>query len=390
MAADPTVTLSLSMESSFAKTTWNTKYGRLTHYLSPNPWVGALLFAFVAILFRYRLGAKGRLVDMRASPDTRAMRATYEKIINEFLRDISFKPPTPVCTQELRRRVKMRLRQQGVSEADLEGIQGPISTGVKITSFSYPYVSLDAQEYIACYAAYVISIDDLTRELAGDLRAFATRLALGQPHGSSLLRGFTSYLGEQGRVFGPFGGDMVIKGTLEFISSTGVEEIPPESLHLPPEAADFLNFFRAKTGVAEPFAFFFFPEDILPESTSLERYVAAVPSIMLLLGYINDILSFYKEEVVAAAAAAAAAQDDSASFIRSHSKLHGISTLESLRRTKVETVQVVEKLRGIFAEDKVLLGYMDQFVQGYVMYHLSCNRYKLGELDIPLMQTCRA
>lgn len=385
------MTLNLSMESSFADTTWSTNYGRrLAHYLSSNPWVGALVFALVAILFQYRLGAKGRLADMGASPesDTRAMRGTCEKIINGFLRDISFKPPALlICTQELRRRVTVRLRQQGVSLADLERIQGPISTGVKITSFSYPYISLDVQEYIACYAAYVISIDDLTRELAGDLEAFATRLTLGQPQGSSLLRGLTNYLGEQGQVFGPFGGDMVIKGTLEFISSTGIEDnIPPESLHLPPEAAEFLNFFRAKTGVAEPFAFFLFPEDILPESTSLERYVAAVPSIMLLLGYINDILSFYKEEV----AAAAAAQDDSTGFIRSHSKLYGISTLESLRRTKDEAVQLMQRLHGIFAGDETLLGYMEQFVQGYVMYHLSCNRYKLGELDIPLMQSLKS
>ncbi|KAL5338232.1 isoprenoid synthase domain-containing protein [Aspergillus crustosus] len=249
-----------------------------------------------------------------------------------------------------------------------------------MTAYTYPFASASVQEAIASFAAYAISIDDLTSDFASDLQAYTTNLTLGCPQRHSLLQGFTTHLSEQPRVFGAYGGDMIIKGALEFISSALVEFRDMDTLKLPAEAGDFLIPFRAKTGVAEPFAFFCFPEDTHPEQDSLGKYLAIVPTIMLFLDYVNDILSFYKENMRMKLASGS----DSASFIKSYARLHGISLREALQRTTVEAVDVVKRLRAVCKQDPAVFGHIEPFIQGYISFHLSFPRYKLSELDIPL------
>ena len=51
-------------------------------------------------------------------------------------------------------------------------------------------------------------------------------------------------------------------------------------------------YFRAKTGLAEPFAFFCSLDDLNPENRDLTGYIASIPFLMLTLAEANDILSF--------------------------------------------------------------------------------------------------
>ncbi|KAF7589691.1 hypothetical protein BBP40_003938 [Aspergillus hancockii] len=118
----------------------------------------------------------------------------------------------------------------------------------------------------------------------------------GQEQQHEMRRGFTCFLSDQSRLFGLFAGDMIVKGSLEFISVSKVEHDDSEKFHLPPDACETLKFFRTKTGITEPYAFCF-PEDTDPEDEILGKYIAAIPSIMLYLADVNDLLSFYKEEL---------------------------------------------------------------------------------------------
>ncbi|KAJ5450707.1 terpenoid synthase [Penicillium daleae] len=230
----------------------------------------------------------------------------------------------------LKGRVENSLESHGISREFISKIGQCINTATKITSFTYPFVSHEVREAIALYASYVITIDDLTTKILPDLKKYTTQLVLGQSHQHELLRGFTRFLGGQQQLFGQFGGDMIVKGSIEFISAAVVEQNQDKCLHLSSDASDYLVFFRAKTGGAEPFAFFCFPENSNPEDQDLARYVAAIPSIMLFLGYVNDLLSFYKEECNA---------EDCPGFIQNHSKVHGFTLLQSLHQLRKETIE---------------------------------------------------
>ncbi|UNI25016.1 hypothetical protein JDV02_010724 [Purpureocillium takamizusanense] len=304
----------------------------------------------------------------------------YEEVINSFLREISFTPPHGGPDLDLVSAVRNRMESQGVSPATLAVVRQCIETGARISSKTYSYLSPAMQEIIATYAAYVISIDDLTAEITSDLESYTAALMCGKMQRHTLLQGFTNHLSDQCEIFGPFGGDMIVKGSLEFLSSAVVETRETEPMFLPEGASDYLVYFRAKTGVAEPFAFFCFPEDVYPEATCLETYSKAIPSIMLILGYVNDVFSFYKEE---------ASPGDAAGFIRSYSKFYNISLIQSLRRITNETLRVVQQLRDICVGHGRLSEHMERFVQGYIWYHLTSSRYKLSELDILTLQVKR-
>ncbi|ODA75813.1 hypothetical protein RJ55_08635 [Drechmeria coniospora] len=308
------------------------------------------------------------------SPRSAVKQSEYEDMVNGFLGDIAFRPPDLSCDPELERRVKQRLRVHGVPPALIERIQGCIDAAVSVTTFTYPFTSPSCQEAIALYSAYTIGIDDLAPEMLKEVGGYTMQLTLGQPHQHPLLRGLTSFLGEQSAIFGPFGGDMIVKGTLESVSSVKLETTSDQTMDLPRAASTFLHYFRMKTGFAEAYAFFCFPEDAHPEETELVRYISSVPNIMTFLCSANDLLSFYKEETNA---------KEADGYVKHHAKLHRQSTIRSLRQVTKDTVQVVQNLRASFAPDEPLGRHMEQLIQGYIMYHLSSPRYKLASLRIP-------
>lgn len=166
-------------------------------------------------------------------------------------------------------------------------------------------------EAIALYTTYIISINKITSNILPDLKHYRSQLVLEHSQKHEILRGFTEFLKDQPRVFNTFRSNIIINNTLELIASVVIKQ-NQDSVHLSRDASDYLVFFRAKTGVTEPFAFFYFPEDIHPEDRDLPKYVSAVPSIMLFLGYVNDLLSFYKEEIK---------QGDSPGFVQSYTKV---------------------------------------------------------------------
>ena len=315
----------------------------------------------------------------KISPGSNIAKTDYEDVVNSFLQDISFQPPDMIFDVGLKSRVENRLESYGISRKFITEIESCIATATKISSCSYPYTSPEVLEAIALYATYVISIDDITSNILPDLECYGSQLVLGQSQRHEILRGFTKFLGDQPRVFGAFGGDMIIKGTLEFIASAVIEQ-NQDSVHLSGDASDYLVFFRAKTGVAEPFAFFCFPEDINPEDRDLPIYVSAVPSIMLFLGYVNDLLSFYKEETK---------QEDSPGFVQSYAKVYNCTALEALGQLRHETINEVRKIRSILARDAAMADRIDQFVYGYIFYHLCTGRYRLNELNIPAAHHAR-
>ncbi|CRG90153.1 hypothetical protein PISL3812_07195 [Talaromyces islandicus] len=338
-----------------------------------------LLMAILAALSKLPTNVPDTLSE-KLCPGSTVSRRSYEEVVNRFLGDISFQIPKFEWDVELKSRVEKCLESHGVSRKFITEIEQCIDTATKISSCTYPFVSREVQEAITLYATYVISIDDITGEILPDLENYSTQLVLGQTQRHELLRGFTKLLGDQQRLFGKFGGDMIVKGSMEFIASAVVEQRQDAS-HLTRDGTDYLVYFRAKTGVAEPFAFFCFPENINPEGRDLARYIAAIPSIMLFLGYVNDLLSFYKEELK---------EEDCPGFIQSHAKVHSTTTsLQSLLQLRIETVDEVRKIRSILSDDAILTERIDRFIHGYIFYHLCSGRYRLEELNVPAAKEAR-
>jgi hypothetical protein len=310
----------------------------------------------------------------KISDTSEISKGDYENLVNSFMKQTSYKPPNFVFDEGLKSRVEKRLQLHYVGPGRIAHIQPFIRAAVDMTCCVYPHLSLEIREAITLYTAYVISIDDMAIELSEDLQGYATTLMRGSHQADELLRGFTEFLSEQGVLFGAFGGSMIIKSTIDFISVGKVENDLDNTLRTPSDASDYLNFFRAKTGISEAYSFFLFPEDRYLESKELKRYFCAIPTLCHVYNYINDLLSFYKEEIQ---------PGEPDNFVYSQAKFHSITALESLQRTQAFAVEVVQKLFRIFADEPDILRDMEKFVYGYIFYHLTSKRYRMAELNIP-------
>ncbi|RAK98743.1 terpenoid synthase [Aspergillus ibericus CBS 121593] len=334
-----------------------------------------LAFLFMAVcasLFKSATHSRGRSSE-RITPQSTVSKKDYEDIVNGLLRDISFQRPKFHSDVGLKARVENLLQSYGLSRNFITDIGPCIKTAIKYASCTYPYASPAVREAIAVYTTHIVAIDDITSDILPDLEDYSARLVLGQLHGHELLCSFTKFLGDQSRLFGKFGADMIIKGTLEYISSAVIEQ-SQDGAHLSPDASEFLVYFRAKTGIADPFAFMCFPEDMNPEERDLTKYISAIPNIGLFLGYVNDLLSFYKEELK---------EDDCPGFVQNYAKVHGSTSLQALRQLRHATIKEVRNIRSILADDAPTTERINQFIYGYIFYHLSAGRYRLAELNIP-------
>lgn len=345
--------------------------------LSDHPIVSLSIFWGLLVLCVHFFDSRPRPASRddtnKISSNSKVTKEFYEDLIDDFLRKVSFKSPSFVYDEGLMDRVEAQLQFHGLSDKFIDKVEPYTRTAVDMTFTTYSYLPPKIQEVIAIYTVYVLIIDDLADEFAQDLRAYATSLTSDQSPDNEVLRGLTFFLSQENHLFGSYGGSMLVKSTLDFITASTVEK-DQSAVRLSPDSPDYLDYFRFKTGISEGYSMLLFPSCRYPESESLHRYLPAIPPLMHFYNYVNDLMSFYKEE---------SKIDEPLNFIHAQAKLRNIHPLESLKRTQDFAVQAVQRIRRILRNEPDILEDVERFMQGYIHFHLTSKRYRLAELDIP-------
>ncbi|KAJ5647290.1 hypothetical protein N7490_003662 [Penicillium lividum] len=306
-------------------------------------------------------------------PDSTVLKSDYERVVCDFLQNVSYEIPAFEYRHELKAKVESRMREANVPDELIQRLQGVILTAVGITQAAYAFIPFHLQEIIALYAAITIGIDDLAEDIPSPLRSYAGQVVRGEEHDHILLTALTQWLSKYAQsVFGVFSGDMIIKATVDFISASYYELDGP-IISKTVQATDFAEYFRYKSGDSEGFAFMLFPEEVFPEDQFLRDYLPAMPYIIRYMNFVNDILSFYKEELCL----------DRANFIHAHASESQTGVLESLQQIADCSVRTFQDIRRILSGNPRLQKAAEQFLHGYLAFHLGQRRYRLIELDIP-------
>ncbi|OBT75119.1 hypothetical protein VF21_05496 [Pseudogymnoascus sp. 05NY08] len=195
-----------------------------------------------------------------------------------------------------------------------------MSTGI---GMCYPFADRETQIAYGIYSVYVLLICDITRELGSSMDRFAVNLVLGNPQESPVLQSLVDWLGGSLSYQGPFAAAMSIKSVIEFIRGCIIERDYDGNIALPRGAINFPEYFRSKTGIAEPFTHFCFPEALYPESEYLHVYLPALQDICDYINHTNDILSLYKESIVG---------EERLTYIPNYAQTHGLSLTDALRQ----------------------------------------------------------
>ncbi|CAG9990175.1 unnamed protein product, partial [Clonostachys byssicola] len=184
----------------------------------------------------------------------------YEDILQSFLHEARVKLPSykedPSFDQEI---IDICLAQDLPADR-MEVIAG---VGIATAKWMYPSHDRETQVAIATFTALATAVDDLGESIAEGLRQYRTRLLARQPLGVKVLQTFFDEVLNMDRFYDTFATDMIFKGTVDFCSANLVEIEKMALLKANKSAPGFANYFRLKSGFAEPYAFFIFPEKLL-------------------------------------------------------------------------------------------------------------------------------
>lgn len=295
------------------------------------------------------------------------------EILSEFLCAIDFCMPSHDYDFSLEEPVIEHFRSQPWEEAIIDKAikrAKPISTGV---GFCYRFVDKEIRVAYCIHATYLFLVDDMTEQLRPALDHFTMNLVLGRQQESPILQSLADWLDESPSYQGPFEVDMNIKSTIEHISGCILERDYDGKMILPRGAVNFPPYLRTKTGFAEPYAHFCFPEALYPESQFLHVYLPAIQDLCDYINYANDILSFYKESIVGS---------ERLTYIPNIARTHGLNLTDALRKIISNVAEHVHNIRVILADYPQLLKTTEEFIQGFTVWHLDQPRYRLGELTI--------
>ncbi|KAL4757281.1 isoprenoid synthase domain-containing protein [Aspergillus foveolatus] len=310
----------------------------------------------------------------------------YRELLVQFHRCIPFSKPECAAYPTVEKAVLDYFRAQGFSSHFIRPAYPAIKASCAIAVTAYAFVPAEVQEVIATYTTFAILIDDTTNVSIDDLRTFLARLCGGQVQPNLLLRDMLRFIADViPRFYGPFASDIIRKAIVEFTSACVLETEYAGRIALAPTAPDFPYYLRQKTGMAEAYAFFAFPESLFPESVFMPVYLPVIPGLVRYINLANDLLSYYKESVVGG---------ERFNYTVNYARTNDLTPVESLRETVSSLNACVANTRTTLADlDSMgstdLHGAVTKFFSGYAVYHYSSARYQLSELEIPELEAAK-
>lgn len=231
---------------------------------------------------------------------------------------------------------------------------------------------------VGIFTTYVSTVDDIGTEIKDDLKQFSVQLLANEPQKSKFLQCFVNWLKSNcNQLFGQYGGDIVIKSVLDFISVSYYEMEQENNVHSGssycPTSPSLALHIRTKSALPEAYSFFAFPEDRYPEKDYLPKYSPVIPDPMHFICYVNDIMSFWKEQLAG----------EKFNFIHISRNSQGVSLEQTLRTMCCETIDVMQRIRALASCEDQMLEDLENLMHGYILFHLGTPRYKLGRLEIP-------
>lgn len=292
-------------------------------------------------------------------------------ILSQFLDSIDFHQRLPEYDFSLEQPVMDHFEDQAWPEQYKDKavrMAKWMSTGI---GMCYPFADKTDQIAFGIHGVYVLLLDDMTKELGSSMDDFASNIVLGRPQGSPVLQSLVHWLGGSPTYQGPFAAAMTIKSTIEFVRGCIVERDYDGKMKVPFGATSFPNYLRSKTGIAEPFAHFCFPEDLYPEQRYLHVYLPVLQDLCDFINHTNDILSFYKESLLG---------DESLTYVPNYALAHGYNLTETLVKICESVVQNVSNIRAVLASYPQMLKTTEEFIHGYVAWHVNQTRYQLEDI----------
>ncbi|RAL00779.1 terpenoid synthase [Aspergillus ibericus CBS 121593] len=232
----------------------------------------------------------------------------------------------------------------------------------------YPHLNRETQLSIGVWTAYIFSMDDLCEgtEFREKLKNHRDYM-FGNRHAQwAFLDGFFSSLHDLCGRYEPFVGDMITKSSLDYLSVNVLEVEQNGKFKVDSNTRLFPAFLRQKSAIGEAYAFANFPKGAF----DIASYITMIPDLTLVVGHLNDVVSFYKESIVG---------DEQDTTMMLVSAVEGCSAYETLEKTVGQCLDSIQRMRATCVGNEDLQNVVNNFVQGFAFYHLKLPRYHLED-----------
>ncbi|KAI0941721.1 terpene cyclase [Taiwanofungus camphoratus] len=290
-------------------------------------------------------------------------KAVSREAIHGFFDKIDFKCPGYKRDAELELQVKEVVQ----SWRNESLIRPHVVTALIGTITAYGHISsMDTKVQIALFTVLVLAMDDPAILGSIDSHQFHQRVCAGEAHrDTGMLGEFTRIISGMWTHYPPFSANLIFASALCFVNMSMLEN-ESGSVELCSAALPFVQYRRSRSATAEAYACFIWEKAEFPD---VHVYLQAIPDVMLFIGSVNDILSFYKEEIAG----------ETGNYIHDRASITGKTASYTLREVVDETVAAVARIRSILGEGKARDAWED-FATGYISAHASIPRYRLQEV----------
>ncbi|KAL4999999.1 Trichodiene synthase-domain-containing protein [Aspergillus recurvatus] len=232
---------------------------------------------------------------------------------------------------------------------------------------TFPFLPLEVRQAVALYDAFQMSVDDMPVEEHDSLHDLCIQLSARERVKHPVWNGFFGSLPLLLKHYGPYAQTTLFRGALEFIQATCLER----TLFRGYSGSTYPSYVRRMSGQGPVQAVVCFPEAEFPQEQYLPFVASLEAELESFVGTVNDLFSFYKESGNAF---------ERINYPLNEAACSGRSVLDILTdlvNTATGSWVRVEKILEVTG-DKRLSDRVGELFQGYVRYHLSCSRYKIG------------
>ncbi|KAF9258731.1 terpenoid synthase, partial [Marasmius fiardii PR-910] len=244
-----------------------------------------------------------------------------------------------------------------------------LHVGVIMATTSYSYHPRPNQIHMAIFTALVTALDDVFYDNHKNMGGFNERFVKGLAQNDPILDALTKIISDTFKYYGLIQSNMFVTSSLDFMTSLMLDLEMRKLTPMSRTKSRFAAYLRSISGIQIAYAMLAFPKDI-----DVRAYIQCLPQMTIYIGYMNDVLSFYKEEL----------REEQDNFVTLLAKESGITKYETFQRIADDVAEADKIIMGGLAGDQIALECWKNFRRGYVRFHTSSSRYRLGELfEIP-------
>ncbi|KAK7044170.1 hypothetical protein VNI00_007890 [Paramarasmius palmivorus] len=286
------------------------------------------------------------------------MKGQVESTVRNFLERLGY--TQPAVSTEMGRRLKDALLDDYAYFKDhprpAEWFDKTCTLCIALSQASIP----QASDIFAVY------FDDMTHVMPESLKAFQKKFMMNDMDLDVMVT-FRRILSDAYRLWDDIPANLIVNATMEFVTGCAMEgDVGIGSMKVQDTAKSWPDFLRAKTGISPAYSFMVFPL-----RSSLPSYIQVIGDTCRFIELTNDVLSFYKEYLAG----------ETQNYISNRALTTERSPLQAFQDVAEQVLSTNDRICATLKEPE--LTSWNTFVNGYLAFHVTQERYLLDKVLLP-------